>query len=108
MAVHDGGLIAVPDKTDAMFNDRNMCSGRTGNHGDVVFLHEILEWFKFWVHMEVCDGEACVVAQSKGLIKACTQGHDGPVGDASNGAKLDVLGDGQEECQALDAENVGK
>ena len=49
-----GCATAVPDNTDAAFDDRNVLGGWTDNDGDVVFLHEFGEWFKFGVHMKVC------------------------------------------------------
>ena len=68
-----GCATAIPDTTDAMFDDRSVLGDWMDNDGDVVFLHEFGEWFKFGVHMKVCDGEASGVAQCKGLVKAFTQ-----------------------------------
>ena len=70
------GAIAIPDKTDATFNDGNMLRCWVENDCDVVSLHEFGEGFKFQIHMRVCDNKVGGVAQSKGLVKTFAQQWD--------------------------------
>ena len=44
---------AVAHKTNATFNDWDVSRGWTEDDSDVVVLHVIHEWFKFWVNVKV-------------------------------------------------------
>ena len=83
--------VVILHKTDAMLNVRDVLRCRVENGIDVIVSHEVSEWLKFGVHMEMCDGESCGIANVKGLVKCFAKRRDGLVIEGTNGAKFNVF-----------------